>query len=49
MRPTDAEWLKERFQVAAEKRYHQLEKASEEQIPGKNPHPPDFAKGPWLA
>ncbi|KAK9868824.1 hypothetical protein WJX84_006782 [Apatococcus fuscideae] len=35
LRPTDAEWLKERFQVAAEKRYHQLEKASEEQIPGQ--------------
>ncbi|KAK9868912.1 hypothetical protein WJX84_002762 [Apatococcus fuscideae] len=34
LKPTDAEWLTERFQVAADKRYHQLEKASEEQIPG---------------
>lgn len=35
LKPTDAEWLTERFQVAADKRYHQLEKASEEQIPGR--------------
>ncbi len=34
LKPGDAEWLTQRFQVAADKRYHQLEKASEEQIPG---------------
>ena len=38
LKPTDAEWLTERFQVAADKRYHQLEKASEEQIPGGPTH-----------